>query len=92
MSQAGESAAEVKPTTEAGTLALQSLTAAHIEAIAPDDHVALTDDSQAVLAHVRGLEASFMSVVGRLGSSPALNHAMASMATARQWIVTHLTT
>lgn len=63
-----------------------------IEAIAPDDHAALTADSQAVLAHVRGLEASFMSVVGRLGSSPALNHAMASMATARQWIVTHLTT
>lgn len=71
---------------------LQSAEAAHVEQVAKAELVNVATDAQSLLAHIRALEASFVSAVNGLGDSPALDHAKTAMMAARQWVVTHLTT
>jgi hypothetical protein len=71
---------------------LQSEAAARIEKVAQEDLIGLASDAQSVIAHVRALEASFIAVIAKVGTSEELTYAMTAMSAARQWVVTHFTT
>jgi hypothetical protein len=71
---------------------LQSAAAAHVERVAEQDKVELASNAQAILAHVRALERSFVAAADRAGQSIALDRAKTLVMEARQWVVTHYAT
>lgn len=60
-----------------------------IEELAPGDLVDLTSDAQAIVAHIRALEVSFLAAIESLPQTHALTQARTCMAAAREWVVTH---